>query len=317
MSRKYSDAIRISRFLCILFMSYVHLHFFDLPGADFPIVEEVLVDTLGRSSVPLLSVISGYLMVSYFTKRPYLTAIRHRARSIIVPMIIWNGIAILIWGWTDINDLIALTGNSKLIYLTFLRDIFVMSIMTPLLLLLARRAPALLLGGASLIYVFDVNTIIILRPQILFFYVVGVLISLYPVTLRTEHSLAAVIILVLISTASALWPEFNDSHLFDAIVKRPVTALAFWSIALAVADRLPSLAALDRYVFPFFLAHGLIFWIAGAAYYRLSFLHSPTLYLFIWLMTPLLSFAGVAVLLIGWTRVRRVLLAGVERALSQ
>jgi hypothetical protein len=68
MSPVSSDAIRIARVLCIVCMAYVHMR---QPNVDFPIVWAVVVDTLGRASVPLLSVISGYLMVPFFSRRTW------------------------------------------------------------------------------------------------------------------------------------------------------------------------------------------------------------------------------------------------------
>lgn len=50
-------------------MIYVHLHFANNPDnyAAY-LADSVIVDVLGRSSVPLLSVISGFLMISFFAK---------------------------------------------------------------------------------------------------------------------------------------------------------------------------------------------------------------------------------------------------------
>lgn len=93
-----SDAVRCARVLCIVFMSYVHLHFDIDPNAEFPLVDALFVETLGRSSVPLLSVISGYFMVGFFQRRQYFEAIIQRAKTLILPMVIWNTIAVLLLG---------------------------------------------------------------------------------------------------------------------------------------------------------------------------------------------------------------------------
>lgn len=102
-------------------MSYVHLHFASDLGDIFPAVDAIVVETLGRSSVPLLSVISGFLMVGFFRKRGYFEAVLQRGRSLLLPMIIWNAIAVLLLGQNGAlwNDIFALSHTSRLIYLTF------------------------------------------------------------------------------------------------------------------------------------------------------------------------------------------------------
>ncbi|WP_265501162.1 acyltransferase family protein [Paracoccus beibuensis] len=294
MDNNFSDAIRISRVFCILFMSYVHLHILEPAGAEHDALTEIVSDTLGRSSVPLLSVISGYLMVSFFSRRSYLDALGKRFRSLIVPMIIWNGIAIALWGGSGINDLLALTGSSKLIYLTFLRDIFVMSALTPLLLGAARRSPLLLMGAITTIYLADLKTVLILRPQIVFFYTAGVLLHVCPIPLRRNWAGPAIAALALISVASAVWPTMNDSHYFDALIKRPAASLGFWALAMVSGRHLPALARLDRHAFPFFLSHGVLFHILGALYHRAEVLHFPAAYLILWLSAPWICFLVAA-----------------------
>ncbi|WP_128254056.1 acyltransferase family protein [Falsirhodobacter deserti] len=293
MDRVTSDAIRITRVLCILCMSYVHLHFFDLPGTDFTAIRAIVVDTLGRSSVPLLSVISGFLMVGFFSKRDYREAATQRARALIVPMIIWNSIAVMLWGWSGLNDILGLTETSKLIYLTFLRDLFVMSLMTPLLLFLARKLPALLFAGAAVVYVADISSILVLRPQILFFYCMGVLIAVNPIKMPAGWKVFAIAALAALCILIASFPQLTLNDYFDNLIRRPVTSLGFWAIALILAERAARLSNLDRFAFPFFLSHGIMFYYVGALYADVEFLQFPAAYLVIWLCVPILCFAFI------------------------
>lgn len=303
MDRQTSDAIRISRVLCIVFMSYVHLHFFKLEGAEFPLVETVLVDTLGRSSVPLLSAISGFLMVHFFGRRNYVAAAVHRARALVVPMIVWNSIAVALWGWSGPNDILALTSTSKLIYLAFLRDLFVMSLLTPLLLFLARKSSLLFLVGAFAFYIADTSTIVILRPQIAFFYCIGIWLSVRPLNMPSWWKPAAIGALVALCVLSALWPEAVNNSYGDNLVRRPVASLGFWAAALLLADRYQTISRLDVNAFPFFLAHGIMFHYVGAAYSRMEFLHFPAAYLAIWLVTPIVCFSVIS---LAWGKTGRL-----------
>ena len=303
MSIRSSDAISVARVICIIFMSYVHLHFAEIPDNNLRFFREVIADTLGRSSVPLLSIISGYLMVGFFAKRTFANAVGQRARTLIVPMLIWNSAAILLWGWDGINDLIPITENSKLIYLTFLRDIFVMSAITPVLAWLARNNLSVLISSALLIYLIDFSTVFILRPQILFFYSIGVIIAIYPIKLADSWKVFSICALIAMSVSSVIWPSMNDSHLFDAILKRPIASLGFWAISITLAKNLPSLARLDIYAFPFFLCHGIIFNVFGSQYYHSGILQYPSIYLWLWLITPPLCFLIVS---LTWPSARRV-----------
>lgn len=295
MTKLQSDAAHCSRVLCILFMSYVHLHFFKLPGAQFPITEIIIVDTFGRSSVPLLSVLSGYFMVGFFAKRGYVTAALSRGRSLIVPMVIWNLIACLLLGFTYPlwDALFAATDQSKLIYLTFLRDLFVMSLMVPLLTVFARKAPWIFATAAFAYYVSGWSNVVILRPQIAFFFSLGVLFAIYPQPMpKGSRAIAAVGVAVAIG-----WQIMQPaSFYFDNLFLRPVVAFSFWVLALEIAARRPSFGRFDKTAFAFFLMHGIIFFVVGSVYSKISGLHTVPIYYVIWLLTPLISYATVYIL---------------------
>jgi hypothetical protein len=294
MNRTASDAIRVARVLCIVCMSYVHLQLY--PATDLPIVEAVVVDTLGRSSVPLLSVISGVLMVPFFERRRWPTAIWSRFRSLIVPMAIWNVFAVVIWGYEFLpNDILAVTAAPKLLYLAFLRDLFVVSSMTPILVWCARRAPYALIVATCVFYLADPSTVLILRPQIAFFYVAGVLLAVFPLRFPAWLKVGVLVAFGALVALEILGLRAND-HLFDNLLRRPVTAAAFWVMSLWLAERWPSLAKFDVAVFPYFLAHGLIFEVVGACFLRLPFLHGSATYLLTWLLAPPLCFAAFVVL---------------------
>jgi len=298
-----SDGIRVARVLCIVFMSYAHLHFFKLPGAEFPVIESVVVDTLGRSSIPLLSILSGLLMVGFFSRRGWLAASASRFRSLIVPMMLWNFIAVAIWGYDSLpNDVLALTSPSKLIYLAFLRDLFVLSLLTPGLIYLARKMPIGLFAAVSILNLGDVTSPLVLRPQIAFFYCLGVLIATNPI--RVPKALAVSLAFAFVGLVMAeIWiPEIN-SRLFDNLVRRPITAGTFWIASLWLAERSRRIVQLDNAAFPFFLMHGIIFHAVGALYYRMPELHTVPIYLTVWLITPPICFAIVYVM---WPKTGRV-----------
>lgn len=297
MDKLQSDAAHISRVLCILFMSYVHLHFFELSGAVFPITDIIVVDTFGRSSVPLLSILSGYFMVTFFAKRSYAIAALSRGRSLIVPMIIWNLVACILFGFTYPlwNSLIAAMDQSKLIYLTFLRDLFILSLLTPVLVLCAKKASWIFATTILFYYLSGWSNIIVLRPQIAFFFSLGVFLALYPQSMPRGSRVIALIGV----TAAIFWqvirPDLSGFY-FDNLYLRPITAFSFWVLALWIAANQPKIGNFDKTAFAFFLMHGIIFTAVGSVYSKIPALHTIPIYYMIWILTPLISYAAIYLL---------------------
>jgi hypothetical protein len=276
-------------------MSYVHLHFFEMDGSQFPITEVIVVDTFGRSSVPLLSVLSGYFMVGFFAKRGYVTAALSRGRSLMVPMVIWNLIACVLLGFAyPIWDaLFAATDQSKLGYLTFLRDLFIMSLMVPVLAAFARKAPWIFAIVICTYYASGWSNFFILRPQIAFFFSLGILFAIYPQPMPKGSRIIAVVGIV----AAIFWQVFQPPNFyFDNLYLRPITAFAFWVLALEIASHRPKFGRFDKTAFAFFLMHGIIFLVVGSIYAKLPALHTVSIYYTIWLLTPLVSYAAVYLL---------------------
>ncbi|HZV17882.1 MAG TPA: acyltransferase family protein [Sphingobium sp.] len=293
--RSQSIYIENSRILCIFFMTYVHLHFaIDLQNDDFILLKRIFVDVLGRSSVPLLSTISGLLMVNYFGRRPWSVAVKERAVTLLWPMLFWNAGALLILGSGSghvLNDLLALTGAPALLYLAFLRDLFVLCALTPILLLGVRKFPiatALLTFGY---YLANVPTPVILRPQIAGFYMVGLYIATWG-ALRLPRLPVILAFVVMIAIELTIQPS---AMLYDLLVRRPITAATFWVIACALPVRMK----LGRATFVFFLCHGLAFQLSGSVYYRAGLLDA---YMVLWLVTPLLVLLAVCAVMWLWRR---------------
>ena len=276
-------------------MSYVHLHFFNLPGADFPLTEIIIVDTFGRSSVPLLSVLSGYFMVRFFAKRSYTTAALWRGRSLIVPMLIWNLIACLLLGFTaPIWDaLLAVTDASRLIYLTFLRDLFIMSLLTPALVVCAKKAPPVFIAAILAYYVLGWSNIVILRPQIAFFFSLGIFFAIYPQPMPKWSGVIAIVGVSAAITFQIVLPDHLSGFYFDNLYLRPVTAFSFWVVSLWIAQTWPRFGRFDKTAFAFFVMHGIAFYVVGSVYSKVTSVHAVPVYYAVWLLTPPVVYAGV------------------------
>lgn len=145
---------------------------------------------------------------------------------------------------------------------------------------------------ALIYYIASPSTILVLRPQIAFFFAIGVLLAHYPQRTPSWALFPVTGALVIVAVAPMGFPIL-DGDLFDNIVRRPVTALAFWMFSLSLARTVSWFCRLDQAAFPFFLTHGIFFHLAGAVYFRLGLMEFPVAVLALWLTTPIFYFAAV------------------------
>lgn len=196
MSKRSSDRIRIARVLGIFVMIFFYVH----PGlsdADFvthsirvfDYFNVMLTQVFSRSCVPLLSIISGFLLALTLEKRPYSTIIKRKCQSLLLPMIAWNLLLVglflvfqqLFGGdpplphtlieWLD--AIFALTTQPANIQLAFLRDLFVCIAVSPLLVMAVKKSVLVTTALAFALAIINPENLIMLRPMILFFFVLG------------------------------------------------------------------------------------------------------------------------------------------------
>ncbi len=306
---RYSDAIKVSRVMCVFMVSYVHLYLFNSDmarGEALELMESLMRDLFARSSVPLLSVISGFLVVGLLSRRRFPRATLRRVQCIVVPFIVWNAIGVTTWvmrhGVADlqlINALFALTDHSFHPHLTFLRDVFVVFLLSPVLLYCIKNHPLIflmfLLGFVSWV---DLAPLI-LRDQILTYYVLGLYLAMYRLEgvffARTLLWLAPLGMLGLI-VATCLQSHYTAvsdimaASYFDCVVRRPICALSFWWLALLLAKRRLVLKFVSNQIEPaiflMFLSHALLGQVISSVYSKLYGFHSPSIYFAVWLLLP-------------------------------
>lgn len=327
-----SGAISIARVMCILLMTYVHLHFFALPAAQdsaaFQTLRAVFVDLLGRSSVPLLSVISGFLIVRSIERQGVGPVLRKRAWILLLPMVLWNVLWITLFGpnqpaslMTLLNEVFVLQGGSAQIHLAFLRDLFVLGLMAPALIWLLTRAPWPTFGAVAVIYVLNLQSIVILRPQILFFFTIGLLMALrggriwQPTRRQAGVVLAMFGMVAVVQLAGVVSPSADriaSDPLFDTLLRRPAVAAFSWvgCVALARSRVGGWLRQYGDATFLFFLSHGISFYVVGAVLAKVPLFHAPLPYTLAWIVAPVLTFAAT-VLVRRWLLRRATLSRGV------
>ncbi|WP_237364239.1 acyltransferase family protein [Rhizorhapis sp. SPR117] len=345
---RLSAAIAVARVLCIVGVIYAHAwtglggdQLDAANGTAQGTLRWVLTELLGRSAVPLLGMISGWLVMSSASSRSYNRFIAGKARTILLPMLAWNALAMLIISggaylgfllapvpgslWIAIDQLFCLISpNETNVQMAFLRDLFICMAMAPLLVRLPGRWLVLIAAGVALWSISGVNVPVLLRPAILLFFIGGILTR----QARLETRVIAVP-LVLAALAfgavaavkiwlSALAVPLGTAHpLMMAsldLVLRFAAALFFWRLSWFLAGRSVSdlLLRIEPYVFLVFCAHLIMMWLGGPLIGTLTGPLGSPLYPPFLLLQPLLVVAAA----IGLGRVLGAYMPSAARLLS-
>ena len=260
-----SLAIKICRVLCIFFMTYVHVN----PGKDnwpddipdyLANIGYLLSDLLGRASVPALSVLGGYLAVSAYQRRAnWWKYAKERFQTLIIPLITWNIVIILVsliilWitgtqnsvirdfqpfdqitFWLIFDRITAINTGSATMALNFLRDFFVCSLLLPLIVQLIKRFNVV---GLSLIWFLGLTWAfapIVMRPNILMFFSVGVYLALQSKQLiPSKSTILKTSTALLIPLALVYFLPINNAN-FQGNVAQTILRLVVSTIFLIIA----------------------------------------------------------------------------------
>ena len=293
-----SRRIRTCRVLGIFFVIVVHLQPAGeaIPGAPqlVEIIRYFLINVLGHASVPLLSIIGGYLLLGSYESRGYRSYLQHRFNILYLPMIAWNLIfaAALIAlnrvGFeTSSYDTMIEIGAFNSIFavweapvngpLYFLRDMFVISIFAPLLVRAIRAAPLVVLIGAGLMVWFDVGYPLIFRPITLFCFCAGLALRMYSTDLRRlDPSLLPIVLAGSAFWIGGTWFVFTGDiveNLFLAtgwfdLANRFVVILLFWvaSASIIKSATFPIFEWMEKFIYFVFLSHKLVLLFLGGVF---------------------------------------------------
>lgn len=319
-----SQAIGLARLICILGIVYVHGwtglggdQMAAQMGSAQDILRWTVVELFGRSAVPLLSLVSGWLVAGSLAKRGAPPFLRSKVRTVLLPMILWNVIALVLvvgagamgWvrapllgdaAWIADNVLNLARAGDINVQTAFLRDLFLCMLAAPLLV----RAPTSMLlvigavAGAWWISLWQFP--LLLRPSILLFFVGGILArrhgwaeraALLPAWQAALPFLLAVPVKIWLSVENGGQADFH-LHATAAVdlLTRGAAALLVWRAAIALAG-LPvgkRLLVLERYAFFLFCCHLLFMWLIapeigevtgtmGSPYWPAFFLLQPLL----------------------------------------
>jgi hypothetical protein len=324
------EAIQIARVLCILGIVYVHawtgLTAEQIAALDHTpqgILRWVLIELVGRSAVPLLGAISGWLSGPSAAKRSYGAFAKVKARTVLTPMILWNLIALALVSGpaagfhlpapvpASLREALDWIGcvtqpNPINVQISFLRDLFLCMCAAPLLARLPDRwlwALWLLAGAWS---VSNLDLYVLLRPQILLFFLSGMLARRHDIAERIARwPLIGCVLPYLFLLPGKIMLAVQDeawlkAHVVAAnAIDQPLrfaAALAVWRIALALVPTRPGLRIMvvERYAFLLFCCHLVLIWLLGPPIGLVTGRMGEPGYIPFLLLQPLLALGGTA-----------------------
>lgn len=258
-----SETIRCVRVIAIFFMMYVHAW----PGATevlaqfgdgpFGYIARLLISTLGRGSVPMLSIISGFLAVrTLFGGRKPGAFVHKKVNTLLVPMILWSAIALMFflveaaylgeagfWDYSALdwaNSILSLTAPPINTPLAFLRDVFVCAMLAIPLVWLFEKSIGIgyvaLLAAIILVHIDPFH--VILRPQILLFFGLGVVVAIQGWG-NIIPSWGTVILLVIVDGLVSATMDSSSDILLGAkhILHRFTVSILVWKLASLIVAR--------------------------------------------------------------------------------
>lgn len=327
-----SDRIAVARVICILGIVYVHawtgLNINELraQGSSWhSLLYWVLIELLGRSSVPLLSIVSGWLVASSLQRRSVGAFWGGKAKSLLLPMVLWNLIAIAIivplasigvmyapqpaFGWPMINEIFHISAPGEIdVQNAFLRDVFICMLAAPLLTRMPTALLAVVFAFALAWCVEGWKLYVLLRPQILLFFLIGMCVCRFRLERSAERlPMWPLTMIFLLMGTGKIWLSLKGQHyqlsfaeeiaMFDNGL-RLVAALFFWKAAdLLSRSRLSGLIRqFEPYSFLFFCSHVLLIWLIGPSIGPLFGRFGEPGYPLFLLLQPFIMLAGAVML---------------------
>lgn len=323
-----SDRIRVIRVVSILMVTLVHLQpgLAEIKGAPYPVelVRFVFINILAYASVPILSIISGYLLVKSYGRKRWLEYVGNRFLTLYVPLVTWSVMLSLVvvvlssLGFSTTiyarlasmplyDALFALTDRPINYPLYFLRDIFVISLFAPFIIWAAQKVPLFLLSAAALGFVFDVGYPLLIRPMTLLFFSIGAVLAARRIDILRVDEYRMPIFL----GAGSFWflmiiyllgirqvDDIYDRVAYLDLVNRFAVALVFWLLSDAVVRLLGKRAVrnAEQRIFLVFLSHVVVITIVGGAFGVLSGGMDNYGYLVLFFATPFFCYMAAAVL---------------------
>lgn len=314
MDIELSRRIAIARYLMIIGIVILHMPPFQPLSAyslsPFDTLRGTLTFGVFRATVPFLTAISGYLLFSSGLDKNVLALFRKKTKTILVPLLIWNlpllpilyfiqksgysshGFSIKLYPFDAKLWLDAATGvfSLPLNYPThFLRDLFALALVAPVLGLFLRKSPYLGLAAVVAVYWYNLDGAYLLRESMLLAFYIGGMAAVLKWNLRRLDPVAPFMLIGLLAMATAIAVFKIQNREWFALV----SPLFVWPcISLIANTRFGAL--LHRHSkasFFTFLAHGPVLIGVWLLFQKFS---GSVPYPVFWFVTPMVVVVGCA-----------------------
>lgn len=304
-----STRISILRFVMIFGIVILHTPLYvpmDQVGPHaFDVIKAFFQNAVFRCTVPVLTLISGYLLFgSTLPSRPKLLVSR-KFKSLVVPFLIFNLPLVAIVFAVQSFSTLALSyqlvpanlgtladaalslSEAPLNYpLYFLRDLFVLCLLSPVFAVLLRRAPLPGLILVGLIFMLNLDGWLVIRTDMPVTFYLGGMCAMHKVDMRRfdRHAPACTALFIALCCAVVAFKVKNTTGL------RLIAPLLVWPAASQlVGTRLGTwMARMGKYSFFIFLMHAPILMATWMVYSRYGAALPYPLY---WVAAPLFTTA--------------------------
>lgn len=254
-----SETIKIARVICVLCVVYPHFPPFgelsESPGA-FELITWEIGWIIGRNSVAVLSLISGYLLVSSVSRWGYTSTLKRKVSTLLIPLVLWNLISVgfeigmnrftKIPDWSQWPNLLVGIGDTPhLMPLYFLRDLLVCVLLYPLLRWFLMRSATITLMVLTANACFNFDHALLINGSILLFFVFGCVGAerqrspvppgygrAWPCVLTALVLVVSVNYPLINRTLGSPWPTFGTVSESLYVLNRMCGAYLMWSFAV-------------------------------------------------------------------------------------
>jgi hypothetical protein len=329
---RQSDAIKAARVLCICCVVYVHA-WIGLSNAELARSGELATRLLiyltrtflGRSSVPLLSIVSGWLVMTTAMRTSYAEFIKIKLRSLLLPMALWNmiGLAVVFGAgffgffqdiaphgfWAFVNEIVPIYQPGAInVQNYFLRDLFMCMVAAPFLVRMRDTYLILIMVASAIVFIIHFPVYVLLRPEILLFFIFGIGIR--------RHGIKVLNIVrydkfLLIGLPTALgWQIilfYQYLHNIEStafghaveILCRFYVGFLFLRLCVSLASSryMPALRVLEPNIFFLFCSHALFLRMLGPVLAKVTGEFGSVGFIFLYISEPLIALAAALVAL--------------------
>jgi succinoglycan biosynthesis protein ExoH len=314
MNSVVSNRIAMLRFLMIFVVVVLHTPLY-IPIAEvdsnwFDLTKAFFQHAVFRASVPVLSVISGYLLFGSGLDRFPGKLFRKKFFSLVVPFLIFNlsllavayvaqtefGMAMSVDLTSDeiqtwLDAAFGLSSSPINYPLNFLRDLVALVLISPLLGWILRRAPWAGLPAVVVVFFWNLDGDLILREiMAVQFYVGGMAAVMNWDVLKLDKYALPLCALFLLACALMV-----DNRVADSTYLRLAAPLLIWPAAALLDNTTIGrwMAGMSRYSFFIFITHAPVLMATWIAYGKLGKVVSYEVY---WVAAPLLTAALLVVI---------------------